>query len=196
MNIRNRLLCKIGVLLLSGFIASGAAFAQSDEETSSRQKTKQAQAVSKQVYDRITKAQEQIDAENFSGALDILNRLNRDSKLTDYERQNVLNYIGFVQYTTDDTAGAIKTYRQMLQIPTLEEQTRKSTTYTLAQLYTMEENYGEALKLLDQWFVLESNPQPQNYVLYAQNLYQLNRFDEMIKPIETALRLAVEKNRL
>lgn len=195
MNIRNRLLVNIGVLLLSGFVAVGAAFAQSDEESSSKQKTKQAQAVSKQVYDRITKAQEQIDAENFSGAMDILNRLNRDSKLTDYERQNVLNYIGFVQYTTDDTKGAIETYRQMLQIPTIEEQTKKTTTYTLAQLYTMEENYGEALKLLDQWFVLETNPQPQNFILYAQNLYQLSRFDDMIEPIETALRLAVEKNK-
>lgn len=196
MKISSRFITRVCVLLVSGCIASGAVFAQDeDEDSSSKQKTKQAQAVSKQVYDRIQKAQEEIDAEDFPAAMDILNRLNRDSKLTDYERQNVLNYIGFVQYTTDDTKGAIQTYKQMLQIETIEEQTRKSTMYTLAQLYTMEEQYDESLVLLDQWFAIETNPQPQNYILYAQNLYQVNKFSEMVEPIETALRLAVEKDK-
>ncbi|MGI9263935.1 MAG: tetratricopeptide repeat protein [Gammaproteobacteria bacterium] len=192
---RNRIFGKLMLLLISGLFISGAAIAQDEESQSSSQKTKKAQAVSKQVYDKIQKAQEQIEAENYPEAMQMLNRLNRDDKLTDYERQNVLNYIGFVQYSTDDTKGAITTYNQMLQIPTLEEQTRKTTMYTLAQLNTMEEDYAKALDLLDEWFTLETNPQPQNYILYAQNLYQVSRYKDMVEPIETALRLAVEKDK-
>ena len=44
-----------------------------EEEKSAKQKTKQAQAVSKEIYDRIQKDQELIDAEDDQGALKILN---------------------------------------------------------------------------------------------------------------------------
>ena len=34
---------------------------------------------------------------------------------------------------------------------------------------------------------MEPNPAPDNYILYAQNLYQVNRYSDMIKPIEKAI---------
>jgi tetratricopeptide (TPR) repeat protein len=81
-------------------------------------------------------------------------------------------------------------YEEMLKIPSLEEQTRKATLYTLAQLSTMEEEYRKALDYLDQWFALESNPAPDPYILYAQNLYQMERYSDMVRPIETAMEIA------
>ncbi|MDH4049181.1 MAG: hypothetical protein OEW68_13550 [Gammaproteobacteria bacterium] len=186
MSISNRILPRLATVLLSCLIGA-VCFAQTTEEESAAQKTKQAQAVSKEVYDRITVAQEAIEAENYSSALNILNGLLGKKGLTEYEQQNVLNYIGFVQYSTDDVKGAIATYKKMLQIPSIEPQIRKSTVYTLAQLSTMQEDYAGALKLMDEWFVLETNPPPEAYILYAQNLYQMNRYKDMIKPIETAM---------
>ena len=91
--------------------------------------------------------------------------------------------------------GAIATYVEMLRIDSLEEQIRKQTIYTLSQLYTMEEEYDNALRLLDEWFELEINPGSEPYILYAQNLYQVNRFREMIKPIETAIQIAKEREK-
>ena len=174
-------------------LISTTGLAQSDqtaEEESAAQKTKQAQAVSKEVYDRITVAQEAIEAENYSEAMSILQGLMNKKGLTEYEQQNVLNYIGFVQYSTDDVKGAIATYKRMLQIPSIEPQIKKQTIYTLAQLSTMQEDYNGALRLMDEWFVLETNPPPEAYILYAQNLYQINKYKEMIKPIETAMSVA------
>jgi tetratricopeptide (TPR) repeat protein len=197
MNSKHRLLSRFFVLLLCGIFAAGAAYpaAQQDQRSErDKQKTKQAQAVSKEVYDRIQKAQEAIDADDPKSALKTLNALKGKKGLTEYELQNVLNYIAFVYYNLDDIAQAMAVYEEMLRIPSIEEQIKKQTLYTLAQLSTMEEQYPKALGLLDQWFVLETNPAPDPYILYAQNLYQIERFADMVRPIESAMAVAVKRS--
>ena len=180
-------------ILLSIFcvVAAGTSYGQSaDEEERKRrdsQKTKQAQAVSKDVYDRIQKAQEMIDADDTNGALKILQTLRTKKGLSEYELQNVLNYLGFVYYNMDDIDGAMAVYREMVSLPNIEDQVKKTTIYTMAQLSTMKENYNQALRLLDEYFEIETNPAPENYILYAQNLYQVSRYAEMIEPIENAI---------
>jgi tetratricopeptide (TPR) repeat protein len=171
----------------------GAALAQDDQEDTT--KTKQAQAVSKEVYDQIQKAQELVDGKDYAGALRMLDRLYNPDKLTEYEQANVLNYIGFVYYNMEDVPNAIKTYQRMVSIPSLEPQLLKQTTYTLAQLYTMEEQYQPALTTLDKWFTMETNPAPEPYILKAQNLYQVQRYKEMVEPIETAMKVAREREK-
>ncbi len=175
----------------------GVAGAQerATEEDRDKTKTKQAQAVSKEVYEKIQNAQELVDEKNYSGALKSLNSLYNPDKLTEYEQANVLNYIGFVYYNMDDTKNAIRTYEKMLAIPTLEEQIKKQTTFTMAQLLTMEEQYPKALTTLDKWFLLESNPAPEPFILRAQILYNLNRYKEMVSPIENAMRVARERDK-
>jgi tetratricopeptide (TPR) repeat protein len=188
----------ICLTLMCGLMLAGPVAAQEEdaaERESRSQKTKQAQAVSKEVYDRIQKAQEAVDAKDYSGALKILNSLYNPDKLTEYEQSNVLNYIGFVYYNMDDVANAIRTYEKMLAIPSLEETLRKQTTYTMAQLYTMQEQYSQALTTLDKWFVLETNPAPEPFILKAQNLYQVQRYAEMIEPIENAMAVAEKRGK-
>ncbi len=188
-----------GLTVLWGLLASVPAIAQDDEsaaeQESKSQKTKQAQAVSKAVYDKIQEAQEMVDAKNYSGALRELERLYNPDKLTEYEQANVLNYIGFVYYNMEDTPNAIRTYEKMVAIPSLEPQLAKQTTYTLAQLYTMEENYPKALSTLDKWFQMEPNPAPEPFILKAQNLYQVERYSDMVQPIENAMRVARERDK-
>ena len=196
MNKSSRITPKMLLAVIATVFVAGSAFAQDDErEERDAQKTKQAQAVSKEVYDKITKAQEQVDAKDYQGALRALNNLYDPDKLTEYEQANVLNYIGFVYYNMDDVPNAIRTYERMVAIPSLEPQMAKQTTYTLAQLYTMEEQYQKALQTLDKWFVMETNPAPDPFILKAQNLYQVQRYNEMIEPIQNAMRVAREREK-
>jgi len=198
MHSKLRMTLTVATTLLASLLVLNPAMAQSeDQERAERdaQKTKQAQAVSKEVYDRITKAQDQVDAKNYSGALKLLNNLYNPEKLTEYEQANVLNYIGFVYYNMDDTVNAIRTYEKMVAIPSLEPQLLKQTTYTLAQLQTMEEQYAKALTTLDRWFTLETNPAPEPFILKAQNLYQIQRYAEMIQPIEQAMEVAKKREK-
>lgn len=195
----SRIIKSICLTFMCGLLVAGPVAAQEEEDRAEResrsQKTKQAQAVSKDVYDRIQKAQEMAEAKDYSGALKLLNSMYNPDKLTEYEQSMVLNYIGFVHYNKDDIPNAIRTYVKLLTIPSLEETLRKQTTYTLAQLYTMEEDYNRALQTLDQWFMLETNPDSTPFILKAQNLYQVQRYPEMIEPIENAMRIARERGK-
>ena len=188
---------KLCLVLIAGVLAFGNASAQqrATEEDRAKTKTKQAQAVSKEVYEKIQKAQELVDAKNYNGALRSLNNLYNPDKLTEYEQANVLNYLGFVYYNMDDIGNAIRTYEKMLAIPTLEEQMAKQTTFTLAQLLTMQEQYQRALTTIDKWFVLETNPAPEPFILKAQILYNLNRYRDMVQPIETAMDVARKRDK-
>jgi len=190
MNNRNPFLTRVILLLICGVFAAGSVYAAQDDERRGKQKTKQAQAVSKEFYDRIQKAQELIDADDQRGALKMLAALKNRKGITEYEKQQVLNYIGFVNYNLDDVDAAMAAYREMIAIPSIEEQIKKQTIYTMAQLSTMQEKYNDALDLLDEYFVLETNPAPDSYILYAQNLYQVNRYADMVKPIENAISTA------
>ena len=188
------------VLSCSALATTNAVAQRGDDEDaakrkSEQQKTKQAQAVSKAVYDKIIKAQDAVDAKDYAGALKMLNQLYNPDKLTEYEQANVLNYIGFVYYNMDDIANAIRTYDRMINIVSLEETMKKQVTYTLAQLYTMEEQYSKALVTLDKWFLIETNPAPEPFILKAQNLYQVQRYKDMIVPIENAMRVAKTRNK-
>jgi tetratricopeptide (TPR) repeat protein len=189
MNSRNPSLTRVILLLICGVFAAGSALAQDDED-GSNQKTKQAQAVSKEFFDRIQKAQEMIDADDQQGALQMLNSLKTKKGITEYELQQVLNYIGFVNYNLDNVDAAMAAYEEMIRIPSIEEQIKKQTIYTMSQLSTMQEKYDQALKFLDEYFVLETNPAPDAYILYAQNLYQVNRYPDMIAPINQAIATA------
>ncbi|MCH9005966.1 MAG: TonB family protein [Proteobacteria bacterium] len=166
-----------------------------EERKSAKRKKKVPQAVSKNVYDQIVRAQSMVDAEVYSSALSLLESLNRSGKLTEYERSNVLNYIGFIQYKMEDFVATIATYEELLRIPSLEEQIRKQTVYTLAQLNTMQKQYANSMRLLDKWFTLEPNPPAAPYILYAQNLYQVKRYRDMIKLIETAIQIAEKQKK-
>ncbi len=187
----------ICVVLLAGLLSAGSVWAQGSGQADKddNTKTKQAQAVSKEVYERIQKAQELVDEKNYREALSLLQRLYNPDKLTEYEQVNVVNYIAFVYYNMDDIPNALRNFEKLLSIPSIEPQMAKQTTLTVAQLYTMQEQYARALSTLDKWFTMETNPQPEQFILRAQILYNLDRFRDMINPIETAMRVAEEKGK-
>ena len=197
MNTDRGISLKLCMLLLAGMLACTNAAAQGSGQADKQDKTKtkRAQAVSKEVYERITKAQELGEAEDYQGALKLLNKLYDPDELTEYEQANVLNYIGFLHYNTENTTAAITTFQKLLAVPSLEPQMEKQTTLTVAQLLMMEERYEESLATLDKWFVLEANPGPDPFILKAQIHYNLDQYQSMIQPIENAMQVAKDRGK-
>ncbi|MEO1594491.1 MAG: hypothetical protein AAFS02_04515 [Pseudomonadota bacterium] len=178
-------------LTLTLGLGSGAALAQDDDEPPQRQ-TKKAEALSKPVYDKLTKAQEAIDEKDVPGARRIIDGMLADD-ITDFERTNVLNFKGFIEYSSGNTDGAIRAYEQLVGLPTVEPQMRLQTIYTLAQLHATEERYNRTISYLNEWFAATTNPAPEPYVLLAQAYAQTEQFDKMIAPLDAAIAEAKER---
>ena len=193
MKIPQRTIASI-VALIFVFVAGTANAQRANNQESEQQQTRQAQAVSRSVYEVIEKAQRLVEAEEYDAAIALLTALIQKDNLTEYEFVNVYQYLGYCYHSKEDTEAAIATFSKILEIETVEEQTRKATLYTLSQLHTIVEQYDEALISMERWFALEPNPAPDAFILYAQILYQLGRYEDMISPIETALAVAATRD--
>lgn len=167
------------------------AFAQADNSDETEpQVTRQAEAVSRTVYGVIEKTQALMGEEKYEEACELLANLLQKDSLSEYERANLYQNLGFCLYSAGKITAAIGAFGEVLKIPGIEASMRKNVLYTLAQLRTREEQYEFALQNLEAWFELEPNPAPPPFILYAQNLYQAGRTAEMIAPIEAALSIA------
>lgn len=192
--LRTRLLTAlVAVCLMPGLLMLAPAANAQDDEGQPEQKTRQAEALSKAVYDKLTEAQELADNQQFPQAIRVLDALDRD-ELSDYERANMLNFYGFIYYNQGDTPKAISSYEQMLAIPELEPQLRTQTLYTLAQLYAVQERFPKTIELLKEWFTIANNPGPEAYVLLGQSYAQTEQYDLMIPQIERAIEVANERD--
>ncbi len=184
------------VPLTADSVGDGVAFAQkAKEQGQPERKTKKAQAMSEKVYRRIAEAQEFVDAENFTEALEALDAVKKMKKLSAYETAQMWNFYGFVYYAQDDIPRAIKAYETVLQQPDIPDSMSQSTIYTLAQLHFSVENYGKAIELIQQWLTVAENPGYAPYELLATAYYQFERYAEMIDPIQKAMAIAKKRDK-
>ncbi len=172
---------------------AGSAFAQSkkDDEPPERE-TKKVQSLSKAVYDKLTKAQEMLDAKNFDGALRLLNGINKD-KISQYELANIQNFLGYVYYSKGDTPRAMRSYEALVNNPDVEPQMRNQTLYTLASLHAQQDNWDQTIKYLDMWFKDATNPSPEAYILLASAYQTKGRYRDTIRATNSAIKEARER---
>lgn len=182
----------IGALAVVATLSAAGNLAHAQDDEPPERQTKKAEALSKAVYDQLTKAQEAIDAKDVAGARRIIDAMLSDD-ISDFERANVLNFKGFIEYSAGNTAAAIRAYEQLVNLPGVEPQLRLQTIYTLAQLYATEERYNDTIRYLNEWFAATTNPAPEPYVLLAQSYAQTEQFDKMLAPLEAAIAEAKER---
>ncbi|MEO1202468.1 MAG: tetratricopeptide repeat protein [Pseudomonadota bacterium] len=179
----------LAVVVTGGFAAQ-PALAQDDEEP--QRETRQVQSLSKELYDKLTKAQEQIDTDNFDGALRIINGVNQ-SDLSGYERANLLNFLGFIHYSKGDNRRALQAYEQLIAIPEVEPQMRSQVLYTLASLYAQDDNWDKTIEYMTQWFAGATNPSPEAYILMASAYQSKGRYRDTIDQTQKAIAVARER---
>ena len=170
-------------LLSYGTIASAA------EEEEPQRETKKVQSLSKAIYDKMTKAQEQIDAKNYANALRIMNGID-ESNITPYEQANVLNFKGFIYYSQGDNKRALQSYEQLIKLPDVEAQMRNQTLYTVASLHAQDDNWDKTIQYLNEWFKTAVNPAPSAYILLASAYQQKNQYRPTIETTKKAIEVA------
>ena len=179
--------------LLAMTLGVTVAQGPSDDEAD-RTQTRRAEAVRVAVHKKILQAQEASQADDFPTAISILTTMLADDELSGYERSIVNENLGYAHNAAGDVSSAILAFEAVLRTPGLDPRTDKRIRYILAQLCTVDERYAAALRYIDGWFGLETAPRPDGFILRAQILYHLERYRDMIEPIETALALAEMQN--
>ncbi len=192
MNLRLLLLALVFALF------SVPAFAQDDEGD-----TKKTPAMTERVYAVLSEAQALLEEQdNPTAALQKLAELDKMKNLNSYEQAQKYTFYGYVYFQQENYEAAKRAYENVLaQDP--PEALAIQTTYGLAQLSFVLENYNDAVKYLRQWFAKADNPGPQPYVLLCQGIYQQGtelegaaadaKFREAIEPCMTAINLARER---
>ncbi|MCH9693583.1 MAG: ankyrin repeat domain-containing protein [Gammaproteobacteria bacterium] len=102
-----------------------------------------------------------------------------------------LNTLAYVLYQKDNLPGALDAYKLLLEQNGVDQKTRRQTNYTMAQLYVVQEDYDNGLKYLTS-YMDSVTPTAGNYVFLAQTYYGLERYTDMVAPLESAMALANE----
>lgn len=188
----------VSLLMLPALLpgnAPGALAAVSHAQKAGERKTRKTPAMREKTYKKLSESRELAEADDFVGALRALDSLSRQKSLNSYELAQMYNFYGFIHFSQENYAQAIRDYEKVLAQPDLPLGMETSTIYTVAQLYFSQEDYVRAELQLRKWFVVAENPGPQPYILLGQALYQQNKYREAIIPVEKAISITVAKGK-
>ena len=125
-------LLRLGVLLVGVCVALAPAFAQ--DASSGGEKTKKTVAMSQQVFEKLTEAQQLIEAKQYSKGHAILKDLRGRPKLSVYEAAQIWNLTAYAYYLQERYKDSINAYEQVLKQGEIPEAIVQSTLKTLSQL--------------------------------------------------------------
>ncbi len=197
------------LLLLALCFVSPAqpALAAHDEKDAKQGKyanapTRRRQAVGQRCAKKLEAAQRAINAEQWSQAEQVLTLAGEKYCSSSFEKSQVWNYQGFVQFSQQQYRRAVEAYLRLLDEPAAESRMKVSTYNTVAQLYFQLEDYASAAQFLERQLKASQAIDPQTTgvhmadrqtaesqtrALLAQAYYQLDNKRAALINIEQAL---------
>ena len=188
-------------ILMSGTFLASTASAQGTQaaegESLADVPTRKTPAMRERVYTRLSEAQACAEIDDVGCAQALLAEVREMDDLNGYELAQMWNFYAFIYFGLDNYREAIRAYEMVIQQPDLPLALEIGTMYTLTQLYFQQEDYEEALEMLDRWFAVPENfnPGPESYVLKAQIFYQVQRYREGIEPVNQAIAVAATQGK-
>lgn len=179
----------IGVADSSSPLAASAQAEEKKEPKYKDVKTRQRQAVGKKCAKSLESVQVLLEEERWPEALEDLKRVDTNEKTceSDYEQTQVWKFMGYVYYSLDDMRQAINQYKRVVAGVGTPPELRLDTRYTLAQLYTVQEDYKNAAAQLEAWISESTIVGSDAKVLLAQIYFQLDRKSEALALVEEAI---------
>lgn len=198
--VRNALYCLalallFGVGAVSPLGVQGIAVAQDKKDNGKApMEGRKTQALSKKVYDVITEANELVDAEDYSGALRLLDKVKAIPNLSSYETAQLYSFYGFLYFNAERYSEATNAYNTVLQQPELPVPLQQQTIRTLSQLAFVTEDYQQAIDYANQ-YLTDVGPDADMYVVIGTAYYQLERYKDIIPPVKKAISMYAEKGK-
>jgi len=142
--------------------------------------------MSEPVFNAINRAQEMIDARDYVGAREVLEKA-RSRRVTRYEQAHLLNLMGYTWYEQDETGKARARYEEAIALPRLPDSMVINLTRTLGQVCLVQEDYAAAEQWLGKLLALPDQETPANKVLLASALMGQQRYREALAPLQEAV---------
>ena len=147
------------------------------------------------VYDQLNAAAQCMDDEDFDCARLRLEQVSAMTDLNVYETSQLYNFRAFLAFNEDDSEGAIRAYESLLGLPHdgLPDGLIQSAMRSVATLYIQQGHYEEGLETYNEWLDLPSvEPNADDLYLKATILYELERYEDALEQMESAIAAADE----
>lgn len=150
--------------------------------------------LSRKTYRLLEEAQQLLDQGNSSKGLGQLHKLLDDTTGSAYEQSIVLQSIAHAHMNKGDYKAAIHPLERSIELQALPDDVLQHCRYNLSQLYMATDQYGETIKVINQWFSKAQHPTAEAYVLLGSAHLQLNQYKQAIKPLTKAIELSDKPN--
>lgn len=165
-----------------------------------RERARNIPSVTLSTADKLGEVQEVIDTEeNPIEGLNLLNRMieRGTRRYNGNELANIYKMMAYAHFVLDDMPNTITYNEKILEYCNNIRVGLVSTTmFTLSQLYYSQEQYDNALNMIEQWLLIADDPGPNPYYFVATIYYQQQDFDQAIEYVELAIDMATERGLL
>lgn len=151
-----------------------------------KRRVKRAQTMRPKIFKKLDKVRELADAKDYNGAIEALasvEKIRRNS----YETAMTHNMYAYVYFNQENYGQAVGAYKNVLAGKNIPDSLLQTTTYSIAKLYLIQEDYKQALGSLNDWFTLVEKPGPEAHILRAQIFYQLEKFEKALPDVKQAI---------
>jgi tetratricopeptide (TPR) repeat protein len=181
-------LLNVLTLSLSLVISINTSVAAQDSECSKKRNVG-AQALDEMTWKQLNRIYENVGDEEYDAAYEQLERMLARAGKDNY-LQSILNQaLAQVEWSRKNYAPALRYFEKAVELNALPDQSHFALMYQIAQLYTMQERYQEALTKLELWFCNSPADKITSsaYVLKASIYVQEENFTETLEAIEIAI---------
>lgn len=153
-------------------------------------KSRSSGLISQRVYKQLSRAYDLSSSKKYKQAIQTLVNYSGKSRLRKGERAELLRNIGLLYAQKGGNKQAENYLKQALNTKSLSYLLHLSVMYNLAQLSVSQENYAKTKKILEEWFSINDNPNPQGYVLLAICYSEAKQLDEALTLVDHAIKIS------
>ena len=184
---KRRVSCLLAVI---AFLGSWAGTVAAQEPGVVRHGYKEYEArqtlMSERTFKRLSSIHDSLGEKNYTDVMSKLGALGK-SHLTPYEEALVIQTYGFVYAQQGDYKRGIEYFERSVALDALPTAAQQGMLYSLASLYTSQEQYQKSIDTLVNWYAYEKEPSANSYILMATNYAQMERYREALPYVRTAI---------
>ena len=154
----------------------------------------QSNTLSPAVASDLLEAYEELEAENYQGALEKLNELmaRRGENMRDFDKASVLQIRGSAYVNLENYEAAIRDFSEVLRLNALPEEQNVRMRFNMAQLYFVTEQFQASVDFFEDWLAVEENPSDSAFFMLSAAYYNLGEFQDSLRTIDRAIELSEE----